>query len=243
MPKTADISRAGLSRLSLAKACAGVVILFIALFLLTGYVGEKLGEHLPDSLERLLSQQADFMVSERPEADDLQRIQGVFTKITEGEDLREIGYRLTLVDLGAPNAFAMPGGIIAVTPELLEMVETEIGLAFVIAHEIGHHEHRHVTKGMGHSLLLALVFSWFSEGAAGAILSQAQDLASRRYSRQAEREADDFAIQLILRKYGTLTGAGEFFQKIAEISGESEFSAYFSTHPQSRERLKRIEGK
>lgn len=90
-----------------------------------------------------------------------------------------------------PNAFALPGGTLVVTDELVQLVGTDLDvLTGVFAHELGHVRHRHgmrmVVQASLIGLLSSLVLGDFSSilAAAPVILGHAS------YSRAAEREAD-----------------------------------------------------
>jgi Zn-dependent protease with chaperone function len=159
--------------------------------------------------------------------------------------------------LGA-NAMALPDGTIVVTDWLVRLVQTkdnqldEAGkaqLAAVLAHEVGHIEHRHAARAMsGSSLMAALsaaLFGDFSAVAAGvpAVLSQMQ------YSREMELDADDYAVAL-LRRQGHSPAA--FIQALEALASRDPDEAdtprwlkttmsYMSTHPDTAERIERLE--
>ena len=100
------------------------------------------------------------------------------------------------------NAFALPGGIVLVTDQLLNAVASKDKFAAVIAHELGHIERRHVMRhiletSMVGILTLAL---WGDASGVGAIAASVPTvLAQSGYSRDAEREADDYSISLLRR--------------------------------------------
>lgn len=97
-----------------------------------------------------------------------------------------------------PNAFALPGGTLVMTDELVELVSRdEQVMTAVLAHEIGHVRHRHGLRMLVQATVLSglasLVLGDFSTLLAGVpvLLGQAS------YSRQAEREADIDAVQIL----------------------------------------------
>lgn len=97
------------------------------------------------------------------------------------------------------NAFALPGGTIVVTDQLLEVLESRQQLVAVLAHEIGHikrqHGVRNVIQGLGVAVIFATIVgdvSWLAE----SILVTAPTLLQQMsYSRDFEREADRFAME------------------------------------------------
>jgi len=159
--------------------------------------------------------------------------------------------------LGA-NALALPDGTIVVTDWMVRLVQTRDNrfndagkdqLAAVLAHEVGHIEHRHTARAMtGSSLRAALsasLFGDFSAVAAGlpAVLSQMQ------YSREMELDADDYAVAQ-LRSHGASPAALVQALEALERQQPHESStprwlkntmSYMSTHPDTAERIGRLQ--
>lgn len=80
----------------------------------------------------------------------------------------------------------------------MEVVETEMGLAFVVAHELGHHQNRHALRILGRMLLLHTVAAMF--GNSKNLLDSALNVSESGFSRKQEREADKFAFHLVHRQ-------------------------------------------
>lgn len=68
------------------------------------------------------------------------------TVIATAADTPEIQYRFFLLDISQPNAYACPGGFIFISKGMLQLVENEAQLAFVLAHEIAHVSRFHGLK-------------------------------------------------------------------------------------------------
>jgi Zn-dependent protease with chaperone function len=158
--------------------------------------------------------------------------------------------------LGA-NALALPDGTIVVTDWMVRLVQARNNqlddagkeqLAAVLAHEVGHIEHRHAVRAMaGSSLVAALsatLFGDFSAVAAGlpAVLSQMQ------YSRAMELDADDYAVAA-LRRQGASPAA--FIRALQALDRQQpdasstprwmkDTMSYMSTHPDTAERIRRM---
>ncbi len=163
------------------------------------------------------------------------------------EQLRQPGkpdYRFT-VDLlhdQAPNAFIVPGGHIFVTSGLLESVESENGLAMVLAHEMAHQYHRHPLRGLGRGIVISLALIVISGAEGGGLvenfIGSTATLTSLGFSREQEREADKLGIELLMRHYGHSSGAGEFFEAVAKYpEKDTEAPGFLSTHPGIDERI------
>ncbi len=154
--------------------------------------------------------------------------------------------RVSIWEAETPNAFALPGGWIGVTQGLLDEVESENELAFVLGHEIGHFRNRDHLRGLGRGVALSIVLAGVGmtgAGVAGDIASLAGALAQRGFDRDQESDADRFGVDLIVAEYGHAGGAGQFFRRMPDagdgIAGEIE--SYLSTHPLSEERIGEIE--
>jgi len=64
-------------------------------------------------------------------------------RLAEYSPRQDVDYTFQIVDLGVPNAFALPGGYVYVSRGLLVLVNSEDELAGVMGHEIGHVAGRH----------------------------------------------------------------------------------------------------
>jgi Zn-dependent protease with chaperone function len=92
------------------------------------------------------------------------------------------------------NAFALPGGFVVLTDELVALAETDLEIIAVLMHELGHVEMRHTLRqtlqGALPGLLLAAMTGDVDSLASGLPAA----LMQLRYSRQMETEADAYAL-------------------------------------------------
>ncbi|NOY12799.1 MAG: M48 family metalloprotease, partial [Deltaproteobacteria bacterium] len=114
-------------------------------------------------------------------------------------------YTFKVVNDSSPNAFALPGGFIAVTRGLLINLEDEAQLAAVLGHEIGHVTARHSVQGMQRSTLLGMTVGLMGALAGeeyGKLVSDiggvTANLVDKSYSREQEREADRLGIDYMV---------------------------------------------
>lgn len=105
-------------------------------------------------------------------------------------------YRLEFREGGmiGANAFALPGGILVVTDEIITLSKNDAEIISVLAHELGHVKQRHAFRqslqGVLSGLILAAVTGDVSSVASGLPAA----LMQMRYSREHETEADVFAL-------------------------------------------------
>lgn len=236
---TADVSRGKMDRISAIKTVISVVLVLGIIYVLLGWLGVLLSSFVPDSWEKRLSGTSKAL--EKKSEDSLERPQRILDRLTKGESLRDLHYRLFWLDFDVPNAVAVPGGGIGVSKALLNEVESDIGLAFVLAHELGHHQNRHILRGLGRGVVLSLAFS-MAAGQSGDSLSTAVRAAETGFSRKQERQADDFGMNLVHQKFGHTDGALEFFEDMYRENEESLLQKYLGSHPLTAERLEHLRG-
>ena len=151
-------------------------------------------------------------------------------------------YRIEVSQSDVPNALAFPGGLIVVTSALLDRVETENELAFVLGHELGHFRNRDHIRALGRGVLLGIVFGAVLGGDGGANFGlTVADLTALRFSREQETDADEFGLSLLYADYGHVGESWRFFERLVEDGKEpSGLATYLSTHPATDERIAEI---
>jgi beta-barrel assembly-enhancing protease len=153
-------------------------------------------------------------------------------------------FRVQAVEAPMVNAFALPGGAILVTDDLIEAAESPDELAAVIAHEAAHVEKRHVMQAVWRSLGLGLVLDAVVGGGTGAgqqAVLLAGSFTDLRYSRDAETEADSRGQDLLQAAELSSLGMAPFFERIAvkgEGPNETAVRELISSHPDALRRAK-----
>jgi predicted Zn-dependent protease len=159
---------------------------------------------------------------------------------------RGINYTFYVVNSDAVNAFAVPGGYVYVNRGLIQRVGNMSELAGVLAHEIGHVEQRHGVEQMERmqranlGLNLAYVLLGRQPSAVeGAAINVGGGAYFARFSREAENEADEVAVPLLVRSGINPNGLVTMFQKLLSLqrSSPSALTQWFSTHPTNQERI------
>jgi Zn-dependent protease with chaperone function len=140
-----------------------------------------------------------------------------------------------------PNAFALPGGKVYVLDGLLQKARSADEVAGVLAHELGHVHHRDnmrkVIQAGGTSFLIGLLFGDLT--GSSAIVFVGQTLFDASYSRDAERDADAFAIETMSKLGRPAKPLGEFLVRLTGSEAGKAMSL-FASHPLSEDRLARM---
>ncbi|MCB0406220.1 MAG: M48 family metallopeptidase [Bdellovibrionales bacterium] len=222
-----------------AKDVAIVCSCLAVLYLAFGFVAERLAAFLPASWESRLSFAATPPNPSDPAYEAYKNTLHILETLTSTDALRELPYTLFLMETEQPNAFAIPGGGVGVTSGLLEKVTSEAGRAMVLAHELGHHQHRHTLKRLGRALVYQTAMALLFGQSANPFAEVSVAMAELRYSREQEREADEFGLRLVKKALGSTAGTLEFFEMVErENLGLNErWQALFSSHPITKDRI------
>ena len=174
-------------------------------------------------------------------------VKGVGQRLATVSD-RKLPYEFNVINDSTPNAWALPGGKIAINRGLLVELESEAELAAVLGHEIVHAAARHGAKGMERGMMLqgavmvagiASQNSEYSQLAIGGAGIAAQ-LISQKYSRSAESEADFYGMKY-MSKAGYDPHAAiklqQTFVRLSEGGDSNWLSGLFASHPPSQERV------
>ena len=156
-------------------------------------------------------------------------------------------YRFHVVPKAEVNAFAAPAGYIYIHTGTILKARNVSELAGVIAHEIGHVARRHIANNFNRALATHILHEAgvvAAEVAAGPRAGRAArslgGFAAMGYlntfSREAEHEADGFAVQLMFKAGFDPGGLTAFFETLRK-EGRSSVPAFLRSHPATTERI------
>ena len=164
-------------------------------------------------------------------------------------------YRFTTLNSAVENAFAVPGGYIYITRQLLALMDDESELAFVLGHETGHIAANHAqarrsaaARNSILSVLGAIIGSAVGGNAFGNMLSQGAQLRTLSFSRDQEYQADTLGTRYVVAAgYDPLGGANilaslgraDALQLRIQGKGNRSTPEWASTHPNSQNRVQR----
>ena len=174
-----------------------------------------------------------------------------FRLVAENEDANNRQFYFFVVNDPAINAFAMPGGYIAINSGLILNAETESELAGVVAHEIAHVTQRHIARRLEQQQQLSmptllatlgsiLIMTQNAEAGMAAITGVQAGVTQVmiNHTRTNESEADRIGIRTLANAGFDPHGMAKFFETLMQMSRYSgKRLAFLSTHPLSQARI------
>ncbi|MEM8983880.1 MAG: M48 family metalloprotease [Pseudomonadota bacterium] len=157
-------------------------------------------------------------------------------------------YEFTVLNNSVPNAWALPGGKIAINRGLLVELDSEAELAAVLGHEIVHAAAGHSAQAQSRALILqggilaTAVAANDSDYANIAVLGAniGAQLINQRYSRNAELESDRYGMKYMAAAGYDPQGAVDLQQTFVRLSAGRQsdwLSGLFASHPPSQQRV------
>lgn len=237
----------------------GIAALAALGYITLSFLPQQVARILPDTWRNRVGQQiVSQLISGAKRCDSkpgLEATSAMVQALAEGQpDLPAIS--VEVYDIPVMNAFAVPGGRIIFTRELLKMADTAEEVTGVLAHEIGHVNYRHPEAQLVRIAGLQVLVSAMTGSNGGNISSNAAGLAALlQYSREAEAEADAYARDTMVKSRVDPIGFKTFFEKILKLekgdttstdsrsndnSVFSKLGKAFSTHPGTEDRIKLI---
>jgi beta-barrel assembly-enhancing protease len=142
------------------------------------------------------------------------------------------------------NAFCTPGGYIYIYTGLIKYLDSASSLAGVMGHEMAHADRRHSTDQLtelyGLEVVLGVVGATAGGGAA-QISQIVASLATLKFSRGRETEADEYSVKYLCPTSYHENGAANFFKKMIEDpNNQAQPPVFMSTHPSHESRVEDI---
>jgi len=172
------------------------------------WLSQTVAHALPDALEVRIGQQSmqqldrlflkPSKLPETQQGDLRRRFEKVVERAYPAGDAPSWQLAFHASEILGANAFALPGGYIVMTDELVELLNDQPNAIMgVLAHELAHVQHRDGMDMMVRASLVSALVGVVIGDASGFIATVPATLATQSYSRDAERRADAHAAQML----------------------------------------------
>jgi predicted Zn-dependent protease len=172
------------------------------------------------------------------------RLASVGGRVAAASDRPGLPYSFKILRSREVNAVSLPGGFIYATQGLMQFVESDAELAFVMGHEVGHVAARHHVAMIERQFYMSLVAQVLLGRNASAlpIGDIVQVLLTQGYSRENEFEADRLGVTYAHRAGFDASAGLRFMERLRATEGRdpSQVEVLLRTHPALGERLKRV---
>ena len=198
---------------------------------------------LTDDQENAIGKEMDKQISQdlRFTKERKFDLKGIFNKLMKYVQRKDINYNYKVVRSDEVNAYAIAGGFMYVNTGILDFLDNENEIAFVLAHEISHNEKKHCIKRVQYAALASSIDPSFGE-----IVQMAYNMYSLPYSKYDEYEADENGVVLMEKAGYNKSGAVSFFDKLEELEKEygmdqrDAVNDFISSHPTAKDRRERV---
>ena len=175
---------------------------------------------------------------------DHEMVVRVMKRLAAVADDAGYAWEVTLIDdPETVNAFALPGGKMAVYTGILPVCQSEAGLAVVMGHEIGHVVAGHGTERMTNALGSELLLSLANMGDYVELARLGGEyLFQRPFGRLHESEADEIGLVYLARAGYDPREAVGFWKRMEAATGSGGLE-FLSTHPSHATRIEGLQEK
>jgi predicted Zn-dependent protease len=253
--RTGATERRGRAKVIAWSVAAVISLVLVAVFGVPA-IADRLTPLVPYALERRLGDAVDiqlrrsldtkhlgdaFVCGNRDgEKEGQAALDRLFARLAEEASL-SVPLKVAVLRTSDVNAVALPGGHIYLFNGLIGKAETADQVAGVLAHEIGHVAHRDgmraLLRGAGLSFLIGMVLGDFTGG--GLAVMAAQVILQSSYSRQVERRADAYSVELMTKIGGDTRALGALLVRI-DGANHPGMPKILLDHPDTKDRLAAI---
>jgi predicted Zn-dependent protease len=175
---------------------------------------------------------------------DAERVRRVGLSLLAHMDRRDVPYTFKVIDSKEINAFSLPGGPVYIFRGLLDVIgDDDDALACILGHECGHVNARHAARQISSNIINSILLSFVPTPAGQNLAGLGMEIASLKYSRDDEYEADRRGLSYAYHAGYNPEGMVRFFNKLARIEkrvGGSD-PEWMQNHPVTPARIAKAE--
>ncbi|PKG57138.1 M48 family metallopeptidase [Shewanella sp. GutDb-MelDb] len=205
-------------------------------------VEREVGEHSLNMLNDMGFKESELAPERQAE------LQRMFNATVGKLDRQAMGFsqqpKLMLRQTGEmANAFALVDGHVILTDAMVKLATNDAQLEAVMLHELGHVQQRHILTNLVQSAILSISAALIvgeTSGISDILVSFTVLGTSLSYSRQHEREADEFAATHLQSWYQSTESLVQLYQALHN-EHELDIPGWASTHPELTERIESLQ--
>jgi predicted Zn-dependent protease len=201
---------------------------------------QELGEQSARELKRELELVSDPWI--------VDYVRDIGHEIVAASGPQPFDYTFQVVDAEELNAFALPAGYIYIHTAILLEAANVSEVAGVVAHEVGHVVRRHIARNYNRqrntgvlyqlAAVVAAIFVGGNAAAGGQLLGELASVAYlNQFTREAEMEADTFAVEVMPLAGYDPAGLLTFFDTLRR-SGGPQVPTFLASHPATDDRIR-----
>ncbi|MBE9063815.1 M48 family metallopeptidase [cf. Phormidesmis sp. LEGE 11477] len=240
---------------NLAYLLGTVTLAGIVIYVVLGLIASQLVKRIGIETEEQIGASLVNSLPNRIDTGDsrLEYLQDLTSSLQDNLSQTEIAVveyppvKISILDMPEENAMVTAGSHLMVTEGLLDQVESENELAFVLAHELGHLHNRDPLDALGRSLVLMTVSGLLGvgQGPNSVLVPNVLNLTEQGHSRTQETMADEYAIALMMARYDHGGHSLDFFRRLQseefDLGVLSPVAEWQQTHPLTDNRIERLE--
>jgi Zn-dependent protease with chaperone function len=221
-----------------------LALVSLLVVLLSGYqwglpwAAGVIAQHLPTSIEKKIGDQELQMVDKayfspsKLDPVDQERLQKEFAELRQPRG-EKTAYRLEFrYSKVGPNAFALPNGAIILTDQLVMLARNDAAVLAVLSHELGHLQRRHSLRHLLQALGMGVTIHMFIGDVSTALAALPTFMLDQKYSRDFEREADQYAIDMLHANSIPLAPMADLFERMHDAHADQAGADTKSTNGQ-----------
>jgi len=194
-------------------------------------------ENLGDLIFESIKDDPEMDLNLDQEVDSLLRI--LVSPILANHPPTDFDFHFYVLNISMANAFTIPGGRIFIGKGLIDLLDSQEEFLAVMAHEMGHVEKRHVFQKLGREIGIDLLLG-MATGSDGILLADiSRSIVSSGFDRNAEKEADSYALDLMVATGIHPHYMATFFRRLnRENLDYNENIEFLMSHPHNNARIK-----
>lgn len=236
---TDKVLSGGFEMVLLSLLLSGLLIFFVGYWLVP-FTGETIGANVSKEMEIEIGNTYFETFTENYSIDEINtpKVNSLLLEFDFGKDYP---LEVVIVNHRYANAFAFPGGRIAIFKGLIDQMNEPEELFAVLAHEVAHVNNRHQMKSIGRDIASYLIYSWVLGDVVGVtniFFNNYHQFEKMTYSRSLEKDADLTGIETMIKNKVSPHGMVELMLTLQRLNlDNNQGKVAFSTHPPTTSRI------